>query len=103
MNHKQGDSFDYLANIPADFTNGYFVGWTPTAQVRTTFGRLLSELDVSWVDPVTTRTIRLKKIDTATWPLGNAEFDVQFKRISDGYVLSTSTIALTVSKDVTKP
>ena len=100
---KQGDTFDYLTNIPATFADGYFVGWQVNAQIRAaTSGTLIASLDVPWVVPATTRTLRLYKLGTSGWPVGQAEFDIQFTR-PDGYVMSTRTVSLTIVKDVTQP
>ena len=101
---KQGDSFERLLPIPDSFVDGYFTDWVASSQLRSTEdGSVIAEFDVAWADPVTTRVLRLTEIDTTLWPLGTAEFDVQFKRVSDGFVLSTSTAKLKVTKDVTSP
>lgn len=103
MEHKRGDSFDYVTTIPDTFVDGYFADWVVAAQVRDpSKGSLVAQLDVSWADPATTRTLRLLKIDTKTWPLGSYEFDIQFTR-ADGYTVSTSTEKLKITKDVTAP
>lgn len=99
---KQGDSFDQLVTIPADFADGHFVGWDVASQLKDAEGAVIADLDVSWADAATTRTLRLLKIDTKAWPLGSYEFDVQFTRV-DGYTVSTSTAKLKVTKDVTAP
>lgn len=99
---KQGDSFDQLVTIPADFADGHFVGWDVASQLKNSDGEVIADLDVSWADAATTRTLRLLKIDTKAWPLGQYEFDVQFTR-ADGYTVSTSTAKLKVTKDVTAP
>ena len=103
MEHKCGDTFDYVATIPDTFPDGHFSGWSVGAQVRNALtGALIAELDTSWADPLTTRTLKLLKIDTAGWTPCRAEFDVQFTRISDGYKLSTATKEITLTKDVTR-
>lgn len=99
---KQGDSFDQLVTIPADFADGHFVGWAVASQLKNAEGAVIANLDVSWADAATTRTLRLLKIDTKAWPLGSYEFDVQFTR-ADGYTVSTSTAKLKITKDVTTP
>lgn len=99
---KQGDSFDQLVTIPADFADAHFVGWDVASQLKDSDGAVIADLDVSWADPATTRTLRLLKIDTKAWPLGQHEFDVQFTR-ADGYTVSTSTAKLKITKDVTAP
>lgn len=103
MEHKRGDTFDYTTTIPSTYADGYFVGWTVAAQVRNaSSGSLVASLDTSWVNAATTRELRLLKIDTKAWPLGSLEFDVQFTRTSDGYVMSTETMKFSVLKDVTQ-
>lgn len=104
MEHKRGDSFDYVTTIPDTYPDGYFAGWTVAAQVRNpSSGALIANLEPSWADPATTRTLHLLKIDTSTWPVGKAEFDVQFTRASDGFKASTLTVEFAILKDVTKP
>lgn len=102
---KRGDSFDYGVEIPAEFVDGHFVGWTVESQLRrnNSQAELVAQFDVSWDNPVTTRKLRLLKIDTTDWPLGAAVFDVQFTRTSDSYKLSTETAEVLVVKDVTTP
>lgn len=102
---KRGDSFDYGVEIPSEFADGHFVGWTVASQLRTNNSKaaLIATFDTSWANPATTRQLRLLKIDTTDWPLGSAVFDVQFTRTSDGYRLSTETAEVIVVKDVTTP
>lgn len=100
---KRGDSFEYLATIPSDYPNGYFVGWTVASQIRTAkYQDLVADLVCSWVDAVTTRTLKVSKIVTTDWPIGNAEMDVQFVRTSDQTTISTDTIEINIVKDITR-
>lgn len=100
---KRGDSFDFINTIPDTFADGHFVGWTVSSEVRNPAnGSLVAALDTSWVNAVTTRQLRLLKIDTKEWPLTTLEFDVQFVRSVDGYTLSTATSKLKVTKDCTE-
>jgi len=101
-NHKRGDSFHRLASIPDTFADGYFVGWAVTSQIRTKPGKLVAELACEWDDPATTRTLSLKALDTTAWTVGPVEMDIQFVRTSDGFVLSTSTVAFEIIKDITR-
>lgn len=101
--HKRGDSFDRLTNIPIVFADGYFVGWTVTAQVRTAqYSKPIADLVCTWINPATTRILQLQCIDTTLWTLGMAEMDIQFVRTSDGYTTSTSTIQFEIVRDVTR-
>ena len=103
MEHKRGDSFDYFLDIPSDFEDGYFIGWTATAQLRNqNAGNLIASLDTSWGDPATTRRLYLRKLNTRAWPVTSAEFDVQFVRASDSFTTSTNTISVEIIKDVTE-
>lgn len=102
--HKAGDSFDYIATIPSTFADGYFVDWIVSCQVRTAkYQDLIADITPTWADPTTTRTLKLLKLSTSTWPIGAAEMDIQFVRISDQYTLSTATVEISVIKDVTRP
>ena len=115
ITHKRGDSFDHLAKIPVKvtlpdgtttgFEDGFFVGWTVTAQIRTAqYDRLLAELTCSWADPAaTTRILSVKALHTSTWTLGPAEMDIQFYNPTTGYTISTNTISIEVVKDITRP
>lgn len=106
IEHKRGDTFDRLLVMPAELVDGYWIGWTVTAQLRTPRGKLISDFVTSWADPAaTTRILRLFADDTQTqaWPLGDQEVDVEFTRVSDGTVRSTVTQVVTVLRDVTQP
>jgi len=98
-----GDSFDQIAPIGDAFSPGSFVtGVTVKSQIRTgKYNKFISDLVCSWVDPDTTKYLRLFCIDTTAWPLGDATVDVQFVRDIDGYVFSSSAIPFTIVKDIT--
>ncbi|WP_440105429.1 hypothetical protein [Acidovorax sp. BL-A-41-H1] len=100
--HKRGASFDELIVIPSQFADGYFADFTPASQVRTLDGTLVANLTCEWVDPVTTRALRLTCLDTTAWPIGPVLIDARFKRAGDGYVISTTSAQLIVVKDVTR-
>lgn len=100
--HKRGASFDVLVTIPAQFADGYFADYTPTSQVRQLDDTLVADLTCAWVDPVTTRALRLTCLDTTAWPVGSALFDVRFERTSDGSVIASNSAQLIVVKSVTR-
>jgi len=99
--HKAGDSFSRSLEIPADFANGYFTGWTVKSQVRTPAGLLVADVVCDWLDPATTRHLLLTVANTAAWKPGTVEMDVQFTRTADAFVMSTTTASFMVTKDVT--
>lgn len=102
ITHKRGDSLDLLAAIPAQFAEGFFAGWTVSAQLRfASTDALVATLTAEWADSATTRTLRLRCIDTSQWPVGRNDFDVRLVR-PDGYTTSTSTMTIFVVKDVTR-
>ena len=101
---KRGDTFDQLVSLPDTFADGYFVDWTITSQIRTSqYSRLVAEFSPTWLDPVTTRVVKLFMLDTQSWPIGTLQLDIQFTRNSDSYVISTQTLDVTVTKDITFP
>ncbi len=101
ITHKRGDSLDLLAAIPSAFADGHFSDWSVSAQVRTDNDQLVANLHVQWIDPPTTRTLRLQCIDTRAWKPGRANFDIELRH-QDGYTISTATGGIYVVKDVTR-
>ena len=99
--HKRGDSFERTVTIPVDFADGYFVGWTATSQIRTNGDALVAGLVCTWADPVTTRSLEISATDTSAWPIAPLNYDVQFTRTADGYVVSTTSMQLDVIRDQT--
>lgn len=102
--HKRGDSFDLLVTIPPQFADGYFAGHTVASQIRQqgADGAMVADLTCTWVDALTTRALRLQCLDTKAWPVGPAQFDVQFTRTADGFVLSSTTAQIFIVQDVTQ-
>lgn len=105
ITHKRGDTFEWLLSFPeADYPDGYFVGWTVTAQIRTPTGRLIGNLTPTWADPAEdTRFLRLFADETSSWQVGEHEMDVQLVRDSDGLTKSTQTKTVEIIRDVTQP
>lgn len=103
ITHIHGDTFDYITLLPVeDFPDGYFVGWSVASQIRTDrYSNLVTTLDCTWLDPVTTRTLKLFKLSTEDWPIGSCLMDIQFTRDSDGYIFSSYTEAVNIIRDVT--
>ncbi|GAD20969.1 hypothetical protein [Acidovorax sp. MR-S7] len=83
-------TFDLLARIPDRFTDGQFAGWEPASELRNAKDELIATLDVEWVDPATTRMLRLRMLDTSGWPLGMASFDIRLESPAGERVYTTS-------------
>lgn len=100
---KRGDSFDQIVPISEAFSEGSFkTGFTITAQIRTKkYNKLISDLSCTFLDPDTTRYLRLMQMNTSTWPLGEAVVDVQFVITDTGYTFSSESIPFTIIQDVT--
>jgi len=84
IEQRQGDAFDYVGTIPASFADGYFAGWTVSANVYDSAGALITAVTATWNDPAVTRVLHLFVLDTTTWPLGVVTLDVRLVR-GDGY------------------
>lgn len=97
---KRGASFHVLIRIPSAFPDGHFVGWTLQSQARTEEDELLADLEASWEDPLTTRVLVLKCLDTNAWIVGPAQFDVKLTA-PDGFVLPTDTAIFYVLRGAT--
>lgn len=101
FNLPVGASFDLSLRIPSSFPDGYFAGWIPTSEVRSDKDDAIATLDVEWADIVTTRVLRLRKLDTAAWPVCAARFDVCLKA-PDGTRLYTTAQAFHIVRGVTR-
>lgn len=100
ITHKRGDGFDVALQLPANYWDGFFVGWALKAQVRSAADALVAELDCEWGDPLTTRVIRARKADTADWPIAPLYFDVQLSKTGE-LTQSTETVTVYCQKDAT--
>lgn len=100
---KKADTFDQIVPISDAFPEGAFTeGVTITAQIRTgKYNKFIADLNCSWVDPDTTRFLRLLCIDTSTWPVGDAAVDIQFVNDADGYTFSSETLPFLIVRDIT--
>ena len=96
---KRGDTFAFYANITID-------GTTPLvtevenirSQIRTAVGALVADL-------IITKTANLgeylfKSATTEDWAIGTHQMDIEID--IDGFISSSDTIFVEVSKDVTK-
>jgi len=97
----QGGTFQVLARIPDDYADGFFAGYTVESQLRTVKGGLIADLNPEWVDPGLTRVLRLKVVDTSSWPLGSGVFDIRFTSPT-GERIFTSREALLIVQGVTQ-
>lgn len=102
INHKRGNTFEQIVTIPADLSDGHFVGWTPKCELRGADDQPVDEAVCTWVNAITTRELTLKVVDTTAWPLGALLFDVRFTRTSDGFAVSTETARVLVEVAITR-
>jgi hypothetical protein len=100
--HKVGDTFSRLLAIPPEYGDGFFVGWVVRSQLRNLAGALVSEATCEWLNPLTTRNLKVRVANTSGWAPGELEIDVRFTRTSDGEVMSTTTARGPVVQDVTQ-
>ena len=89
--HIHGATFTRLFPVPAQFGDGYFVGWVATCQVREPGGKLVAEPVCEWLNPLTTRDLKLRTADTSGWPKGELDIGLKFVRAADGEVIKTTT------------
>ena len=101
--HKIGDTFalggafEYsdASGTPLDPT-----GIVGASQLRTRYGSLIADLDVTISGGVCTVTQK-SGTNSSAWPVGPAELDVQFT-LADGSVISTDTAQIMLVQDVTR-
>jgi hypothetical protein len=102
MQHKIGDTFFYLVTLDG-VEPGELSGYTPSSQVRSSFGTLYGQATCKWADAGAATQVQLLISDTQRWRPGPAVLDVQFTRDADGFVRSTATTPFTIVQDVTRP
>ena len=99
---KRGDTFDASGQLTV--TDGgaplpSLLGWTGRCQVRTPTGKLIAELNFSWLDAAQ-RLYRLYAANTTAWPVGHAELDIELTS-PQGHIVSTETNRFRVAGGVT--
>lgn len=103
IQHKVGDSIEWAVELPMEFPDNHFDGYTVTSQIRRSDGLLLGDFVVSWESPATKRTLILTRLDTSNWPTCKAMFDIQFVRNTDSFKVSSETTYFMLVKEVTTP
>jgi hypothetical protein len=103
MEHKRGATFDYVVILPEWLEPGTFVGFVPTCQLRDFASRLIAQVPIEWVDPLTTMSLSLQVADTSIWRIGPAVFDISLRREDPVAVIPTSTLLFNIVEKVTRP
>ncbi len=103
MEHKRGATFDYVVILPEWLEPGTFLGFVPTCQLRDFAGRLIEQISIEWIDPLTTMSLALQVVDTSTWRLGPAVFDISLRREDPLAIVPTSTLLFHIVEKVTRP
>lgn len=102
LRHKRGDTLALDCSVDVDLD-----GWTVRAQIRRGPSQhLLADCDVAILEydaesAITHFAITVSAEETAKWPLGSAEMDIEYTD-PDGLVQSTETIMLDVQRDITR-
>lgn len=101
--HKRGDTFDLSGPVQVTDSGAEvsdFTGWGIACQLRRPDGVLVATLQASWLNPIA-RLMRVRATNTAAWPLGMVEMDVQLTTPT-GDVVSTPTERFEVVREVTR-
>lgn len=101
--HKRGDTFDMSGPVQvtqdgADIAD--LSGWGIACQLRRPDGVLVATLQTMWVD-AQARLMRVRATETAAWPIGMVEMDVQLTSPT-GDVVSTPTERFEIVREVTR-
>jgi hypothetical protein len=100
IQHKRGDTWEpacTFRNADGVATDYSALGITITSQVRTPAGKLIANLTVAAAAGTGNFTTTGA---TASWPLGNLHWDIQFTQ--SGKSFSTQTAVIEMVKDVTQ-
>lgn len=99
--HKRGDTFAPSAQFcNADGSPASLAGFTVRSQLRDAGERLVHVFAIEIVD-VAAGSYRFTPVDTAGWPLGVLQMDIEY--IQGGLTTSSETLELEVVKKVTRP
>lgn len=103
----RGDSFSLPITVRESGAAFDLTGWTVAAQLRKVSrtaerGALIETFAVTVATPATGEiVISATAEQTALWPVGQAEFDVQMTRTVDGFVRSSAKVSVLIQGDVT--
>lgn len=97
IEHKRGDTFVYTCRI--DDVGVNLNDYTVRSQLRRK-DKVIQEFACAIVSD-TDCTVRAEKEDTVRWGVGEAIWDIEFTRISDGYRRSTRDVTVVILKDAT--
>lgn len=99
---KQGATFDFTLTLPTTYPDGFFLGCTLQAQIRTPTRKLIADLTPTWAAPAaTTRFLRLYNNATEQWTVGVQELDARMV-LSSGEKFAIETQLVEILRSVTQ-
>lgn len=107
MSHKIGDTFAWGGALEWRDAQGVLLdptGIVGAAQLRTSRGSLIADLDVTITGDASAAAatiVQKSEDDSSAWPVGMAQLDVQFT-LQSGHVVSTQTMQVELIQDITK-
>ena len=102
LNHKRGDTMDFLFTAETSGVAIDLTGYTITSQARATDDTVLQSFTVTITDAANGQfTITATNAETELWSPGQYNMDIEFVDGS-GTVVSTETFVLNVIADVTR-
>lgn len=81
---------------PFGYPDGFFVGWSVTCKLLNSVGVEIDTISATWLDAATTRALKLEKVETGVWALGDAAIQVVLTRNSDGFKLLSTKAKIKV-------
>ena len=101
---SRGQNLNFIMYLPNYIPEGYYNGWTPTAQLRKLHNPaeegFIADLEVTWTDEKHI-ALQFRYDDTSDWPLGPVEFDVVLTSPS-GWKVRTLPVRFTIVPGVTQ-
>lgn len=99
---KRGDSFDFTGVLRVNAAIQDLTGFQVQCALRldNSVRSLVQALTVSIIDaPTAVLNIASTPLDTIKWPIGQALIDIRVV-MPDGYVVSSSTVPLTIIESI---
>lgn len=110
---KRGSTFSFLLQLPDGVEDDQFKDWTLKAQLRkqgnSQQSGFVTELECNWVEDSKSKTVRVYKADTSTWPTGLLEMDIVFTApvstedpTAVPEVVTSATVVFDIQREITK-
>ena len=102
---KRGSTFSYVLALPAQYQNGFFASWFPSAQIRKARNNqsngLIADMSAFWLSENDHSKVSVYHSLTEQWPVGLAEMDILFTSVN-GEKIYSNTLLFEIVGNITR-